>query len=42
MKNRIPSNYCFMVYFGDTVMNLGVGVSNISRIQKTKDATEMK
>lgn len=31
-----------MLYFVDTIMNWGVGVSNISRIQKTKATTEMK
>lgn len=41
-RNRIPSDYCLMLYFVDTIMNLGVGVRNISRIQKTKDTAEMK
>lgn len=36
---RSSETYCLMLYFINTIMNLGVGMSNISRIQKPKDIT---
>lgn len=42
LRSRIPSDYCLMLYFINITVNLGVGVSSASRVQKSKDTAEIK